>query len=50
MGTFYYGDANAAEYTIENVSTGTGSKTVELVVTGDDGNWDAYLDYVQIGG
>jgi len=49
-GTFYYGDANAAEYTIENVSTGTGNKQVELVVTADDGNWDAYLDYVQIGG
>lgn len=49
-GTFYYGDANAAEYTIENVNTGTGNQTVELVVTTDDGSWDAYLDYVLIGG
>ncbi len=49
-GTFYYGDANAAEYTLENVNTGTGNKQVELVVTADDGNWDAYLDYFQIGG
>ena len=48
-GTFYYGDANPAEYTIKNVSHGTGNQEVKLVVTADDGNWDAYIDYLQIG-
>ena len=48
-GTFYFGDSYAAEYTISNVSHGTGNQQVELVVTADDGNWDAYLDYLQIG-
>jgi len=49
-GTFYYGDANAANYVIENVSTGTGNKTVKLVVSADDGQWDAYLDKLTISG
>ncbi|SDI36259.1 Peptidoglycan/xylan/chitin deacetylase, PgdA/CDA1 family [Pseudobutyrivibrio sp. 49] len=49
-GTFYYGDNYPAEYTIKNVSHGTGNQTVELVVTADDGQWDAYLDYLAIGG
>nr|P83513.2 RecName: Full=Bifunctional xylanase/deacetylase; Includes: RecName: Full=Endo-1,4-beta-xylanase 11A; AltName: Full=Xylanase XynT; AltName: Full=Xylanase xyn11A; Includes: RecName: Full=Acetylated xylan deacetylase; Flags: Precursor [Pseudobutyrivibrio xylanivorans]CAD65888.2 endo-1,4-beta-xylanase [Pseudobutyrivibrio xylanivorans] len=44
-GTFYYGDSYPAEYTIKNVSHGTGNQTIELVVTADDGQWDAYLDY-----
>ena len=48
-GTFYYGDSNPAEYTIKNVSHGTGNQTIELKVTADDGQWDAYLDYLQIG-
>ena len=45
-GTFYYGDQYPAEYTISNVSHGTGNQTVELIVTADDGRWDAYLDYL----
>lgn len=49
-GTFYFGDANIAEYTIENVSHGTGKHEVELVVTADDGSWDAFLDCLIIGG
>ena len=47
-GTFYYGDQYPAEYTIKNVYTGTGNQTVKLVVTADDGTWDAYLDYLKI--
>ena len=46
-GTFYYGDEYPAEYTIENVSHGTGNQTVKLVVTADDGQWDAYIDYLK---
>ena len=49
-GTFYFGDANPAEYTIKNVSHGTGNQTVELVVNADDGQWDAYIDWLGIGG
>ena len=49
-GTFYYGDANVADYVIENVSTGTGNQKVELKVSADDGNWDAYLDKLTISG
>lgn len=47
-GTFYYGGSNPAEYTIENVSHGTGNQTIELKVTTDDGSWDAYVDYLTI--
>lgn len=46
-GTFYFGDQYPAEYTIENVSHGTGNQTIELVVTADDGQWDAYIDYLK---
>ena len=49
-GTFYYGGSYPAEYTIKNVSHKTGNQTVELVVTADDGQWDAYIDYLKIGG
>ena len=49
-GTFYYGDANVAEYTIKNVSTGTGNKKVELRMTADTGSWDLYADALIIGG
>lgn len=47
-GTFYFGDQYPAEYTIKNVSHGTGNQEIELVVTSDDGQWDAYVDYLQI--
>ena len=49
-GTFYYGDANVADYVIEDVATGTGNKKVELKVTADDGTWDAYIDKLTING
>ena len=49
-GTFYYGGSYPAEYTIKNVSHGTGNQTIELVVTADNGQWDAYIDYLRIDG
>ena len=49
-GTFYYGDANVADYVIENVTPGTGNKKVELKVTADDGTWDAFIDKLTING
>lgn len=47
-GTFYFGDAYPAVYTLNNVSHGTGNQEVELIVTADDGNWDAFVDYLEI--
>ena len=47
-GTFYYGDDYPATYTLKNVSHKTGNQEVKLVVTNDDGNWDAFLDYLEI--
>lgn len=49
-GTFYFGDNNPAYYTIKNVSHGTGSQEVKLVVSADDGSWDAYADQLIISG
>lgn len=47
-GTFYYGGSYPAVYTIDNVSHGTGNQEVELIVTADDGTWDAFIDYLEI--
>ncbi|WP_019911009.1 polysaccharide deacetylase family protein [Paenibacillus sp. HW567] len=47
-GTFYFGGSNPAVYTLSNISHGTGNQEIELVVTADDGTWDAYLDYLEI--
>lgn len=47
-GTFYYGGSNPAVYTLNNVSHGTGNQEIELVVTADDGTWDAFIDYLDI--
>lgn len=47
-GTFYFGGSNPAVYTISNVSHGTGNQEIQLVCTSDNGQWDAYLDYLEI--
>lgn len=47
-GTFYYGGSYPAVYTINNVSHGTGNQEVELILTDDDGTWDAFIDYLEI--
>ncbi|KAF6566057.1 polysaccharide deacetylase family protein [Paenibacillus sp. EKM202P] len=47
-GTFYFGGSSPAVYTLKNVNHGTGNQKIELVVTADDGTWDAYLDYLEI--
>jgi len=47
-GTFYYGGSYPAEYTIKNVSHGTGNQKIELKVTADDGTWDINMDYLKI--
>lgn len=47
-GTFYYGGPYPAVYTINNVSHGTGNQLIELIVTADNGSWDAFIDYLEI--
>ncbi|WP_088105410.1 glycoside hydrolase family 11 protein [Halalkalibacter urbisdiaboli] len=47
-GTFYFGGSSPAVYTLDNVSHGTGNQEIELVVTADDGTWDAFIDYLEI--
>jgi endo-1,4-beta-xylanase len=47
-GTFYFGGSNPAVYTLNNVSHGTGNQEIELIVTADDGTWDAFIDYLEI--
>lgn len=47
-GTFYFGGSNPAVYTLNNISHGTGNQEIQLVVTADNGTWDAYIDYLEI--
>ncbi len=47
-GSFYFGGSSPAVYTISNVSHGTGNQQIELIVTTDTGQWDAFLDYLEI--
>nr|WP_243456502.1 carbohydrate-binding protein [Mobilitalea sibirica] len=47
-GTFYFGGSYPASYTINNVSHGTGNQQIQLVVTADNGSWDAFIDYLEI--
>lgn len=47
-GTFYYGGSYPAVYILDNVSHGTGNQEIELIVTDDNGTWDAFIDYLEI--
>ena len=47
-GTFYYGGSYPAVYTLNNISHGTGNQEIQLIVTADDGQWDACIDYLEI--
>ncbi len=47
-GTFYFGGSNPAVYTLANINHGTGNQEIELVLTAENGTWDAYLDYLEI--
>ena len=47
-GTFYCNGSTPAEHTIQNgVWLSGGNHKVELVVTADNGQWDAYVDYLK---
>lgn len=44
-GTFSISGSTPAVYTLNNISHGTGNQEIQLVVTGDTGQWDVYVDY-----
>ncbi len=48
-GTFYYGGSYPAVFTLDNIKHDTGVVKIELKCTSDNGTWDAYLDYLEIG-
>ena len=48
VGTFYIAGSTPAIYTLNNINHGTGNQEIQLVVTGDTGQWDAYVDYLLI--
>ena len=45
---FAFNNSNPVDKTIKNVPTDSGNQTVKLVVTSDDGTWDAFLDCLTI--
>ncbi|WP_127567341.1 glycoside hydrolase family 11 protein [Paenibacillus xylaniclasticus] len=47
-GSFYFTGTNPAVATLNNVNTGTGNQEIQLVVTTDNGQWDAFIDYLEI--
>lgn len=47
-GTFHITGSTPAVYTLNNISHGTGLQDIQLVVVGDNGTWDAYIDYLLI--
>ena len=47
VGSFYLTE-KTSKHKLKNISHATGNQTVKLVVTTDDGTWDAYLDYLVI--
>lgn len=47
-GTFYINGSTPAIYTLNNIAHGTGNQEIQLVVTGDTGQWDVYVDYLLI--
>lgn len=47
-GTFYLSGSTPTVYTLNNINHGTGSQEIQLVVRGDNGTWDAFVDYLEI--
>lgn len=48
-GTFQITGTTPQVYTLYNVNHGTGNQQIELVVTADTNQWDAYVDYITYG-
>lgn len=50
VGSFYFTGTAPTVQTLSNITHGTGNQEVRLTVTTDNGTWDVYMDYLQIGG
>jgi arabinoxylan arabinofuranohydrolase len=46
-GSFYFTGTQPTVQTLSNITHATGNQEVKLVVTTDNGTWDAYIDYLE---
>ncbi|WP_318628359.1 carbohydrate-binding protein [Paenibacillus polymyxa] len=47
VGSFYFTGTTPTVQTLSNLTHVTGNQEVRLIVTTDNGTWDAYVDYLQ---
>lgn len=47
VGSFYFTGTTPTVQTLSNITHVTGDQEVKLIVTTDNGTWDAYLDYLE---
>lgn len=47
VGSFYFSGTTPTVQTLSNVAHGTGNQEVKLLVTTDNGTWDAFVDYIE---
>ncbi|WP_338556819.1 carbohydrate-binding protein [Paenibacillus sp. KS-LC4] len=48
VGSFYFTGTTPTVQTLSNITHGTGNQEISLLVTTDNGTWDAYVDYLEI--
>ncbi|ASR47593.1 carbohydrate-binding protein [Paenibacillus kribbensis] len=48
VGSFYFTGTTPTVQTLSNINHPTGNQEVKLIVTTDNGTWDAYVDYLEI--
>nr|WP_232289102.1 carbohydrate-binding protein [Paenibacillus sp. Aloe-11] len=48
VGSFYFTGTTPTVQTLSNITHATGNQEVKLIVTTDNGTWDAYVDYLEI--
>lgn len=46
-GSFYFTGTAPTVQTLSNITHATGNQEVKLIVTTDNGTWDAYVDYIE---
>lgn len=49
VGSFYFTGTTPTVQTLQNITHATGNQEVKLVVTTDNGTWDAFVDYIEYG-
>ncbi|MGG4144049.1 carbohydrate-binding protein [Paenibacillus algorifonticola] len=48
VGSFYFTGTTPTVQTISNITHATGNQEISLILTTDNGTWDAYVDYLEI--